>query len=320
MATIPFSPAYIDKAAMGDLRAAQTIKRWQSVPTRNTGASVAPTQNTGSTVRRSAPDPLAALRAGFNTQKQNIYGTATDAARAGGSNLQGSILDFVDSLRSGQRGIDTAAVNNELAKRQGTSSVLGMVGRGIKSGGVMLANKNAGDSSASGALAQAYGDQGRRQLTGIGNQYELGNRDIADKQLSLDEQRNTFVNRKYGESKEQIVNGIVEQARNALAGLDAAMLEASIPERIQIEQEKTAIKNSVLGELQKYDQFLRDQVGKVRATSTQDRRARAAELQTAGYDLGEGAFDFTDEAPAQFQNGPYASELPIFTRPRRLEA
>src|SRR5205085_1525532 len=104
------------------------------------------------------------LISGFDTQKSNILNTAGEAIGQSSANTRSSVLDFLDSYRSGQNKINTAASRNELAKMQGVSSVNGMVGRGIRSGGVTLANKNASDSSASGAIARAYGDIGGREL------------------------------------------------------------------------------------------------------------------------------------------------------------
>lgn len=268
-----------------------------------------------------APDPYAqyggranydTLVSGFNAQKQGIYGTANEAAANAGIGFKGSILDFIDSLRSGQRSIDTQGVNNELAKRQGTQSILDMVGRGVRSGGVLLANKNAGDSSATGEIARAYGDLGTRQLSSVGNQYEMANNQLTQEQEDLGQQQASGV-RKLADSKVQVVNSIVSNARNQLAALDANMANASIPDRIAIEQEKEAIKQQVTGQLQQYDQLLQSETSKIGPSSTDARRAEASRLAGLGTGPTE-AFNFTDQAPAQFQNtGPFASELPIFT-------
>lgn len=264
----------------------------------------------------SAPrvDPNAALRAGFASQKQNIYGSANDAAAQTGGQLKSGILDFVQQLSQGQRGIDSQAAKNELAKLQGTKGILASVGRGIKSSGVMLANKNAGNSSAASALANAYGDQGRRQLASVGNQYALGNEDVNLAQTNLDDQRNTYVNRKYGDSKNQAVNSIVMDARDKFAQLDAAMTNASVPDRIAIEQEKENVRSQVLGQLQQYDQLLQSETGKIHASSQDQRREEAQRLSQAGTDLGANSFQYTDQVPTQFQQtGPFASDLPLFT-------
>lgn len=273
-----------------------------------------------------APDPYAKYGgraaydqqvAAFGAQKQNIYGSADDAARATGDQLRSGILDFAQQLGQGQRAIDSKAAKNELAKIQGSNSILASVGRGIKSSGVLLANRNAGNSSAAGALANAYGEQGRRQMATVGNQYALGNEDINLDQTNLDESRNAYVGRKYGESKTQAVNNIVLNARNQFAALDAAMANASLPDRIAIEQEKENVRSKVLGQLQQYDQLLQTEAGKVQATSADQRREEAQRLAQAGTNLGADAFNFTTETPTQLQGtGPFSSELPVFTYAR----
>lgn len=248
---------------------------------------------------------------GFNAQKDNIYGTARDAVGNAAIGLNSSILDLVQALKSGQRDIDNKAVQTELAKKQGTTGVLGMVGRGIKSGGVMLGNKNAASSSGAEAIARAYGDIGRRELSSVGNQYAQGMDQVQQAQVGLDEQRATGV-RKYGENKAMVVNNIVSEARNKLAALDGQIAGASLPNRINIEQEKEAIKAQALQALQQYDQQLSTGVAGVQATTADARRAEGARLANAGT-APANAFDFTSQVPAELQNtGPFASSLPIF--------
>lgn len=249
---------------------------------------------------------------GFGNQKQNIFNTAGEAARNAGIGYKGSILDFIDSLRTGQQQIDNRGINNELARQRGTSDVLGMVGRGVRSGGVTLSNKNASDSSAAGAISRAYGDIGQRNLSKIGNQYEMENRDIDMAQQNFDQQERAGI-RRITDSKEQTINGIVTEARNQLAALDAAMASASLPERIQIEQEKEAVRRQVLGELSQYDNMLTEETTKLAPMGADMRRAEATRLGSLGR-APASTFDYTTETPAQFQNtGPFASELPIFT-------
>lgn len=276
------------------------------------------TQNTDPYAQYGGRAAYNSLLSGFNTQKQNIFGSSLDAARTAGIGLKSNILDFIDSLRQGQRSIDSSAVDNELARQRGTQDVYSSVNRGIQSGGQMLTNRNASDSSAAEAIARAYGDIGRRSLSQVGNQYELNNRSLGEQQQILDEQRAAGI-RKFGESKEQIVGNIVVQARNSLAALDAAMLEASLPERIAIEQEKENIRQQVLAELSQYDALLTSQAGAIAPTSQADRISEATRLGAAGR-APSTAFNFDTMPAAQFQNtGPFASELPLFTLNRRRE-
>jgi len=257
------------------------------------------------------------LVAGFDAQKQGIFGSAGDATDAASRGYNSSILDFLEQYRTGQGRIDQSGVNNELARRQGNTSILDMVGRGVRSGGVTLANRNASDSSAAGAIARAYGELGNREMRHIGNQYELGNRDLATQQEELVGQGNTF-SRKYEEGKLETANLIATEARNKLGELDARMLAADMPGRIALEQEKQRIKSEAIAKLSQYDQLLSTERGNIKATDTGERQRQAAELQNRGTDLGDKAFDFTDQAPAQYQNtGDFASDLPIFTAQRR---
>lgn len=259
------------------------------------------------------------LASGFDTQKQNVYGTSREAAQNAAISRQSGILDFIESMKSGQRAVDERGVQNELGKRQGTSSILDMVSRGIHQGGVMLAGKNASDSSAADQIGRAYGDIGHRELSTLGNQYELENRNIGMAQEDLNTQRGTGL-RKFDENKMQTVNNIVLQARDRLAQLDAAMVEADMPGRVQIEQEKEAIKQEALGILGQFDQQLSQGVQGVNPASVDDRRRTAAGLATAGV-AAQNPFEFNTEAPAQFAGtGPFASELPLFSLNRRREA
>lgn len=292
-------------------------------------ASLQPLSLASSGGSSAAPDPYAqwggqdaynALLDGFHKQKSGIYSTARDAASNFGLGYHDNILDFIHGIQSAQDTINSKGARNELAKIQGTQGVLGMVGRGIKSGGVLLAGKNAGNSSAAGAIANAYGDIGRRELSDVGNQYANANEDLRLQQGETDYQREAGA-RKLQTSKTQTINQIVAEARDKFAQLDAAMADKSLPERIAIDQEKEAVRQEVLAQLQAYDQELTNGLSGIKATSTDERRTKANELATAGTDLGKDAFAYTTEAPAQFQStGPFASELPVFSTKTRKEA
>lgn len=281
----------------------------------------------GNAPQTSAPsvDPYAAyggqqaynnLVSGFDTQKQGIYDTSNAAAGTYGSQYGRGILDFLDSQRQGQKNIDTQAAKNELAKIQGVSGILGMVGRGIQSGGVMLAGKNAGNSSAAQGIANAYAQQGRRQLGNVGNQYALGNQDIQNAQENYGIQQASGVRNLQG-GKNDAINDIVNQAQEKFYALDAQMASASLPDRIAIEQEKQNVRSQVMQQLQQFDSQLNQGVQGIHASSQDERRAKAQQLASQGTDLGAGAFDYTTETPGQFLNGPFASDLPLFSVNKR---
>jgi hypothetical protein len=261
----------------------------------------------------------AAIRDRLLGQKGIIFDSANMAAQAGGRKLNSSILDFVDSLRSGQQSIDNKSIQNELARKQGQTDILGMINRGVSSGASVLRNANAGASSATRALADAYGDIGRRELTGVNQQYELGNRDIAQQQTGLDAQRASG-NRSIQNSKQDIVDNIVSEATNSLAALDAQLIDASLPDRIAIEQEKANIRNTVMSQLGQFDDMLARESGGVQALSPEARMAQASQLATAGT-APDDAFDYSTDTPMDLQGtGPFAGDLPLFTYRRKQQA
>lgn len=257
---------------------------------------------------------------GFDTQKQNVYGSARDAAQNAFSNTKGSILDFIQSMQSGQRALDERGVQNELGLRQGRSSILDMVGQGIRSGGTMLANRNAGDSSAVEGLSRAYGRMGQQQMGQINNQYELENRDIGLAQSEFDEGRTSGM-RRFDQDKMNVVNNIVTNARNQLAQIDAQIAAADLPNRVNLEQEKNNIKNEVMNILSGLDQEMSQGMSGITPAGMDANRRTAADLATRGV-AAASPFDFTAEVPAQFAGtGPFAAELPLFMgRGRRQEA
>lgn len=253
------------------------------------------------------------LISGINAQENNIYSSSQDAAKAFGSKYNRSILDYLDSRRIGQQGIDTQAAKNELAKIQGMNGILSMINQGVNSAGVQLANRNAGDSSASDAIARAYSQIGRNQAANIGNQYALGQQDVQTAQNNFDVQQQSGLRNLQG-SKEDAINSIVSDANTQLAALDAQIANASLPGRLEIEQAKQQIRNDAVKALQSYDSQLSQGVGGIKATTADQRRAKAAEMATAGYDLGQNAFNYSTNVPVALQGtGPSSSTLPIYT-------
>lgn len=249
----------------------------------------------------------------FNTQKDNSINSVYAAGDAFGTQYGRNITDWLENLGMGQRKIDAKAANNDLAKLQGVQGVQGMVGRGIRSSQTMLGNKNAGDSSAAGAIANAYGQQGRRQLANIGNQYEQGNQEIKLDQEGFDITANQGMRGLLG-SKEDKINELTNSAQQQLAALDAQIAGQSLPNRIAIEQEKNTVKQNLIQKLQAFDNQLTQGRQGVQATTADQRREEAQRLAGLGTDLGAGAFDFTTEMPGQFQGvGPAGGALPLFT-------
>lgn len=259
---------------------------------------------------------LQQAREQFSAGKTNIY----DSARSGAAGFVGSqrnnILDFIDSLKQKQTGIDRTRIKSELGKRRASQGIMGMVGRGIQSGGVMLSNRNASDSSAAGAIARAYQELGNRQQAEVNNQYAIEQQDINVDQQGLDTQRQSGM-RRFGSEKDATVNSIVEQARSAFATLNEAAIGAGITERIAIEQEKETIRQQALSQLAELDSTLSgannvQAMGRSGILSETDKLARLGQGEASQY-------SFTTDAPTALQSGASIGQLPIYTNRRNRE-
>jgi len=258
------------------------------------------------------------LRSGFDNQKNNIFSTSLDAANSLAGGYNQNVLDTIHSLTQSQQGVDKQRVDNEAAKTAGTRDILDMVGRGIRSGGVTLAGRNAGNSSAAQAIAGAYGELGRGQLSKVGNQYEKAAGDIDLTQQDLAYQI-AQAPEKFRLGLMQNVDNIVATARDKLSQLDASMASASLPDRIAIDQERQNIKNQVLGVLDQYNGKLSQGLQGIQGAGMDDIRGRANSQLAAGQ-APANAFNYTTDTPTALQGtGPFASELPIFTYRNRTD-
>ena len=255
-----------------------------------------------------------AARNSFNSGRTNIFDSATSAAGRFVGDQRNNILDFIEGITNSQQGIDRGRVKAQLGKDRASEGIMGMVGRGIRSGGTMLANRNAGDSSAAGAIAQAYGDLGNRQQSDVNNQFGMQQEDFNIAQGQLGQQRASGL-RRFDTDSTNTVNNIVEDARQSFAALNEQAAGAGIEDRIAIEQEKEAIRNQTLQQLAVLDQEVA-KVGGVKAMGGDAIRSEAGRMNRLGQ--GEGTkFSFTDQAPMQLQNGVQLGLLPIYSNRRR---
>lgn len=243
------------------------------------------------------------------------FGDAKDNAAL---QYEGGIMDFLSGYGKGQNAIDRGSVQNELSREQGRRGVMDMVGTGMRSGGVVLNNANATNSSAAEQLAKAYGQLGRSEMTTVGNQFALGQNNIRAQQEDLnlgveDFRRNAQL------SKKLSVNNIVTETTEKLAQLNSAAMNANIPDRIAIEAEKTRIRNEAMSRLSSLDGLIDKGVKSRGPASADTNRGEAYKLLNAGT-APEKSFNYTSSIPAEFQNtGPFASNLPIFVGKRSDE-
>ena len=256
------------------------------------------------------------LQNNFNTQKQGIF----DSINQWGDNTAAryglDVQDFGNKFRQGQDALNRRGADLEAKKMQATSGILGMIGRGVKSAGNYLGGRNAGSSSASGEIAKAYGDIGRRNMSSVGNEYSAGQEQLGVDQNIFNTDAESSLNRFKLNMDEQI-NAQVASAQSALTDLDVQMQNASLPDRIAIDQEKNRIKSELIAKLQGFDQQARQARASAQATNTDQNRATAQTNLAAGQAPAD-MFSFTDQAPLELQNsGPSASGLPIFTNNKR---
>lgn len=225
-----------------------------------------------------------------------------------------SVEDLFNSSKAAQDAINKKAAQNELARNQGRSDILGKVSRGVKSAGVMLGQKNASNSSAAQAIANAYGDIGNRDNMKVEQGYAVNNEGIATDQQNFELSRNTNA-RRLEDSKTNIVNNIVNDATSQLQALDAQIAGASLPGRIAIEQEKNRIRSEASAKLSAFDGQL-NQARSLSGYNADQRRAEAQRLAGLGM-AAENPFQYQQEANMQAQTPQTDYGQPIFTTPRK---
>lgn len=255
----------------------------------------------------------ASARNSFNQGRSNIL---SDIQNSAGNYLQtgrNNILDFLDSIKSGQQGLDIRRANAVLGQRNAAKGIMDMVGQGIRSFGVNLANRNAGDSSAALAGAQAYGRMGNQQMQGVNQDLGMENANIDVAQQGLNTSRESG-RRKLETEKAQTINNLTNYAQQQFATLNAQAEGAGIMDRIAIEQEKENVKNQLIQQLAELDAKL----GEANTVNPMDQMAiqnKAQELSQLGQ--GGTQFDFTNTTPTQLQTGAQLGQLPIFSNRRK---
>lgn len=245
------------------------------------GTPITQGQNFPSAEQQAQINAQNAARGSFNAGRQNIFDSinARGTAEAGNRMLSGQ--NALDAFRQSQQGIDQQRINNAMGQQQSSASILDMINQGMKNTNVRLSNKNAANSSAQGAAARAYAAMGAKQQTAANNQYELQNRNIDVSQqgltTSIDQQK-----RQRELDKTNLVNGLVDQARQSFVTLNDAAAGASIGDRIAIETEKENIRQKLLAQLQEADNFFNTGVQGIQGMGQEAVASEASKLRAAG--------------------------------------
>lgn len=254
---------------------------------------------------------VARLRAGFDTQQNALNSSLAMSGQAEADKLHSGILDFLDQYKAAQLGIDRQGQQNQLTRTQGQTGILRALNSGLKSSGTMLGNRNAGSSSGMEALSRAYGQNASGQNAQLSNNFIQGQNSIANAQLDLGTQV-TSQQRKIEEAKAVAVNKLVQDAQTQFAALDAAKVNANIPDRIDIEAEKNKIRTQVTQQLAAIDGQLTNGVAQNPAASADAVRTEGKRLASLGnrpekpFQMNQGNFQF--QTPTQAP-----TQLPIFT-------
>lgn len=250
--------------------------------------------------------------ADFNSAKNTAYGMIGTDQDAAGNNIRTGINDFLYGQQQGQTAADREAVQNALAEQQGRSGVLDMVGQGIRSSNVQLANSGSANSSGEEALARAYGIAGRTQMSTVDNQYAQGQYDVANKEQDLSNAAAYEQKKLDTTDKATAANSVINDAVSRLAYLNQQAQYMSIPDRIAVDQEKQRIYDETMGKLGQFDQVLSQGLGGIKPMADSDVQKQAHDLLTAGT-APASSYNYTTIAPPQLQgNGPAPGNLPIF--------
>jgi hypothetical protein len=305
-------------------RAAPRPAASQASAPRNTGSSPGGTTSTGNRSLYAAPDPYAKwggvdnynkLKGDYDRSKGTAYNSITDSINFNSDKFHSGILDFIDNLKTGQDKLNRTQIQDELAKGQGRAGVLDMVGHGIRSAGVQLANKNSGSSSAAKYLADAWGETGRDQANDVEGQYAQAMDAYHNDQDTFDRQIEGGV-RHLTDSKNEMVNNIVNDAVGKLSELNAKAASASLDDRVDIEAEKNRIRSEAIGKLQSFDGELAQGREQNKAMGNMDAKGKAFQQQQAGV-AADNPFKYDTVAQEPLQNtGPFNSPLPVFQVPK----
>jgi hypothetical protein len=188
--------------------------------------------------------------------------------------------NLVQSTQAGQQAINTAAENNALNLRRSMAGIADTIRQGVKSGGVQLANMNAGDSGATEALSRAYARLGNQQTQSARNQAALTGNDIAQQQSTLDLQRQNGISDLQTYRKGQ-VDSISNDLYDQLKQLDASANANGTPNAVNFGIRDQFI-NDAIAKLNAIDQQTTQGLSGVGAETPEQIATRAAALDVQG--------------------------------------
>lgn len=244
----------------------------------------------------------------------SIGANANDAFDSGQRNLQGSAENLFNTVKTGQKAINTSRENVELNRLSAVGDILGFVRNGLHSGATQLANMNAGESSAAGEIGKTYGNIGNSRMRAVGNDAFLKNRDINTQQDQLELQKNQG-NTDFHRQRDDMVSTIGQQVRSQLASLDAQGQGVGLAGKVAIDAEKQKVIDAGMAKLNGVDSWLQSQLGTIAPQDDATTRTNAIALQQGGQG-NVTPFDFGGD-PTQTVQGPAIDQLPLMVRSKK---
>ena len=240
----------------------------------------------------------------------NVTQGGADAFNGAANNLQGSANNILSGFRNNQQNIDQNRQTNELSRMNATQDLLGYIRSGLKQGGSQLANMNATDSSATDALARAYSQEGAQKQRGINNQAAVAEHGLDVQQGQLNQGLQDQL-QQFHLTRDNLVNQVGSDVRNKLAYLQQQAIGLSLPDQVNVEQQKQAIIDAGMGQLQNIDNWLQGQVQTIQPQDATQVIQGAHQLQQAGNTI---ANSFNPSAiQQQLVQGPQVDQLPLFS-------
>lgn len=250
----------------------------------------------------------------FNIGKNNALQSATDSIGQWNRDKAFDIEKWLSNYKLSTDKLNQSAINFEAGKKTSYGGINDMINQGIRSAGTMLAGRNASDSSAAAAIAQAYGDYGTSQAKGVEQQYRQDMQGLDFEAAALAENKRLY-EQELQQSKAAQTDKIISDARNALASLNEAAVGAGLADRIDIEQTKEQIRQQATRELAGLDSKLSGGAAGIQRLNKPDTLSRANQ-QLQGGQLGK-QYNFSTAAPiGQASSQVMSSQLPIYSNLR----
>lgn len=246
----------------------------------------------------------------FNTGLGGVRGGADDAYNAEYTTEHNKGQGLIDSIMTGQKGINTSRENNELNRLNGIQDILGFVRNGLQSGASRLAQMNASDSSGNEALARAYNRVGAGRSNSINNQAVIAGRNIDTNQDALDLQRTRGLS-DISDIRNLFTSNTRSSLRDKVTQLNQQAIGAGIGNRVGGGEVDSLI-GSGASKLAPIDSWIQSQLSGIGPQSNDVTHANAMKLQSTGFNTGN---PFSTGLPngGQQVQGPMVDQLPIFT-------